>query len=122
MDEIKKTINALEALRTPAVIDELELQNMVEAALLQNNIEYKREARCGKGCRVDFLLSAGVAVEVKARRRPYKTLMAQLKRYAACETVTAIIFVTNDTAHLPSSINEKPLIYLNLKRLWGVAI
>ena len=122
MDDIKKTINALEALRPQAVLDEIELQDMVEAALLQNNIEYRREARCGKGCRVDFLLSGGVAVEVKARRRPYKTLLSQLKRYAQCETVSAIIFVTNDAAHLPAQIEEKPLIYLNLKRLWGVAL
>ena len=122
MDNIERAIGAIKALRPPAVIDEIELQDMVEAALKENDIEYKREARCGKNCRVDFLLPCGTALEIKARRRPYKALMAQLSRYAACDEISAIVLVTNDAAHIPAKLCGKPLLYLNVKRQWGVAV
>ncbi len=122
MEIINRAVKAIQTLRPPAVIDELELQDMVAAALSENKIEHKKEALCGEGCRVDFLLPDGVAIEVKARKRPRKALMAQLTRYFDCENVSAILLVTNDAAHLPASINGKPLVYLNLKRRWGVAL
>ncbi|MGI5898956.1 MAG: GxxExxY protein [Christensenellales bacterium] len=122
MQIINSAAQAIYALRPPAVIDELELQNMVAEAFSSNKIEYKKEALCGKGCRVDFLLKGGVAVEIKARKRPRKVLMEQLSRYFGCEGISAILLVTNDAAHLPAEINGKPLIYINLKRRWGVAL
>jgi hypothetical protein len=122
MEIINCAVKAIQTLRPPAVIDELELQDMVAAALLENEIEHKKEVLCAKGCRVDFLLPGGVAIEVKARKRPRKALMAQLTRYFGCENISAILLVTNDAAHLPAEINSKPLVYINLKRRWGVAI
>ena len=119
---MQKLIQALSTLRPPAVMDEDELQLAVAQRLEECAIPFVREARIGPGCRADFLLEGGVVIEIKAKPRPYSVLMRQLRRYAACESVTSLLLVINAPAHLPAYVGGKPLAVLNTKSLWGVAL
>ena len=119
---MKKVIDALYALRPPAVLDESELCDMVADCLMKHGILFSREYRLGHGCRADFLLVGGLLIEVKSLERGARAVAKQLNRYAAFDEVTGLLLVTNTALKMPDSIGGKPLTTLFLKRLWGVSL
>lgn len=121
MDEMEAIISALRTLRIPLVTDEYQLQALVSQALEKRGIPYVKEARLGPRCRVDFLCGS-VVVEVKRGKPRRALLLSQLRRYAAQESVTAVILVVERTADLPRTALGKPCAVVALNRLWGVAV
>lgn len=121
MDEMEAIISALRTLRIPLVTDEYQLQALVSQALEKRGIPYVKEARLGPRCRVDFLCGS-VVVEVKRGKPRRALLLSQLRRYAAQESVTAVILVVERTADLPRTVLGKPCAVVALNRLWGVAV
>lgn len=119
---MEQAAGAICAMRVSRVMDEAQLQEQIALALSRAGVDFTREARIGPRCRADFLLDGGVIIEVKAGRRARKDLLAQLSRYAACQTVTAILLVTNAPLHPPKTLGGKPVRVLNLRNLWGVAV
>ncbi|MBE5760803.1 MAG: hypothetical protein E7334_02255 [Clostridiales bacterium] len=121
MTDVNSIISALKNIRAPGVIDELELQETVRQALDDAKIEYKKEARIDKGCRVDFFID-GIVLEVKARIRPSSVLKKQLSKYASCQCVKELILVSNERASVPGIIMGKKVHVLLLKSLWGISV
>lgn len=119
---MQRILSALATIRAPVVPDERVLHDLVEHALRDKGIAYEREARIAPRCRVDFLCAGGVAIEVK-RGKPYASkLLPQIRRYAACDSVTAVIVVVERTASVPKTVYGKPCVLFGLNRLWGIAI
>jgi len=88
-----------------------------------DGVPYFREHRLGPRNVVDFL-SDGIVVEVK-KGKPKSTaqVIAQVRRYAAFEKVRAIVIVVEGKLHWhPEEIDGKPVVYISLAKLWGVAL
>jgi hypothetical protein len=119
---LQRILKALETLRIGAAVDESEVQQTIADCLLENGIGFEREKKIGPGCRVDFYLDGGVVLEVKARKRPRKVLIDQLRRYCACAQVQALILVTNQATAVAASYGGKPVYCVKLHQLWGVAL
>ena len=114
-------IRALQEMRPPFAPYEVDIHRMVGEALAAGGLSFQHEARIGKGCRIDYLIG-GVGVEIKKGKPIPATLLRQLTRYAACETVDALIVVTQRSVRLPATLCGKPLRTLALHQLWGVSL
>lgn len=117
-----RVLAALGGIRAPIVPDERLLQDLVGEALAAAGIPFEREARIAPRCRVDFLCEGGVAIEVKRGKPRAAALLPQLRRYAACERVEAIVLAVERTARVPDAVGGKPCVLFGLNRLWGIAI
>ena len=112
---------AIERVRTPYTDSEYQLHALIAAALADGGFDVLHEAPIAPRCRVDFLCE-GVGIEVKRGRAERARVLAQLRRYAACERVRALVLVTERTLALPDSLSGKPLRIICLSRLWGIAL
>lgn len=94
---------------------EAELQASISAALSAEGIPFEREVILSPGDRIDFLLSGGVGLEIKAAGA-ISLVASQLIRYAASDRVSALILVTTRQVHrcLPPTLHDKPLQVLVL--------
>ena len=119
---MERILKVLSALRIGAAVDEIEVQNRIAACLSENGISFEWEKIIGPGCRVDFLLDGGIALEVKARKRPHKLLCDQLRRYCACSCVRALILVTDQPMRVAKTYSGKQVHLVKLNQLWGVAL
>ena len=118
---LQTVLDALMELRSPFALYENDIHGFVEARLKEAGLPYEHEAKIGAGCRIDYLVG-DVGVEIK-KGRPVRTqLLNQLRRYAACERVGAIVVLTQRSLPLPASVGGKPLRALSLNQLWGVAL
>lgn len=114
-------IAALSALRIPFAASESELHEQIGRCLGEAGLPYVHEARLGTGCRIDFL-SGDIGIEVKKEKPDRSTLLRQLSRYASFDAVSALVVVAPRGISLPGAIGGKPLSYVALNRLWGVAL
>ena len=123
-DSLEKTLHALRTLRITKVADEYVLQAKIKECLHEYGIGYQKEYRLGSRNRVDFLVTGGIAIEVKqGTTKPNQTrVIHQLLRYASYEEVKAIILVVDRNVHLPSEINGKPCISYGLHKQWGISL
>ena len=112
---------ALQAMRPPFAAYEMDIHAMVGERLTEAGLAYLHEAMIGKGCRIDYLVG-DVGIEIKKGKPALATLMRQLARYAASESVVALIVVSQWSVRLPHTIGGKPLSVLVLNQLWGVAL
>ncbi len=92
------------------------LQGEIEQLLLSSGIAFEREQALSKGSIIDFLV-LGVGIEVKLKSSA-KSIFKQLLRYCQFDEVESIILVTNKIIRLPSSINKKPALVINLGAAW----
>lgn len=91
--------------------------------LVKKEYKLKKEVRLKVGCRVDLMIRPGIAVEVKKGKQNTKRIESQIKRYAECDNVIAVILVSE--RGLIHHIDEwcgKPVRYVSLMTNWGVAI
>ncbi|MBR6027623.1 MAG: hypothetical protein IKP40_00925 [Clostridia bacterium] len=116
-----KVWEALCELRVPLQQGEYDLHRMVMDCLEAHGLPYEHEKRLAPRCRID-LLSAGVGIEIKRGKPEKARLLEQLKRYAACEAVQALIVVCERHVDVPRAIGRKPVRLLCLNRLWGIAL
>ena len=119
--EIRRIVEALSRLRTPACPEERDLHAAVSAALADAGVAFAHEARLAPRCRIDFL-AGRIGVEVKKGRPAPAALRAQLARYLASAELDAVVVVSQRAAALPRTIAGKPVALVTLDRLWGVAL
>lgn len=113
--------DALNNMRPPFVLYEMDIHKMVEQSLLEAGITFVHEARIGKGCRIDYL-AGDVGIEIKKGKPAPTILVRQLARYAACEAVSSMIVVSQRSVKVPRRVGGKPARVLVLPQLWGVAL
>ncbi len=118
---MKEILSALQTMRVPFTCDEATLHSLTAACLTEAGIPFEHEKTVQKGCRVDFFLS-GTVIEIKNRRPSPSVLIKQLTRYTACDQVTGIILLCRCAIKIPKSINNKPIVILDVQRLWGVCV
>ena len=114
-------VRALSALRAPIQQGEYDLHRLVMEALEKAAVPCEHEVRLGPRCRID-LMCGSIGIEIKRGRVERARLWEQLRRYAACGQVTALIVVTEKTVTLPRSLLGKPVHGVCLNRLWGIAL
>ncbi|MEG0741045.1 MAG: hypothetical protein RSB91_02040 [Clostridia bacterium] len=118
---LQTIVNALLELRSPFASYENDIHGFVEARLLEAGLPFIHEAKIGSGCRIDYLVG-DVGIEIKKGKPAPATLLKQLRRYAACESISALVVVTQRAVRLPDTVCAKPLRAVSLNRLWGVAL
>ncbi|MEG0048500.1 MAG: hypothetical protein RSE58_01820 [Clostridia bacterium] len=118
---LQTVLDALCELRSPFALYENDLHCYVRDCLNAAGLEAKHEASIGEGCRIDYLVG-DVGIEIKKGKPVAAVLLKQLKRYAACEGVNALVLVAQSSVKLPASICGKPLRMVALNQLWGVAL
>ena len=119
---MEHVLRAIRSLRTPAVMSEEKMGAALEARLREKQIAYQREAVLSPGCRIDFLLADGTGIEIKKEKPNAKQVMRQLERYAASESIHALILVSQRGVALPETCGGKPLTVLALQSCWGVTV
>ena len=118
---MEQIINAISTLRAPLQQGEYDLHRLVMDALDAAAIPYAHEVKLAPRCRIDLMCS-GVGIEIKRGMVDKTRLVNQLRRYAACEAIEALILVTEKTVALPRTIGGKPVKLVCLNRLWGIAL
>lgn len=83
---------ALSRLRVPLQQGEYDLHRLVEQALDEAGIPWSHEVRLAPRCRID-LMAGTVGIEIKRGRPDRAKLLAQLRRYAECPQVEALLLV-----------------------------
>lgn len=124
MYEYQQIIKALSTLRIGKISVEYDLQKEIAAALDGVGISYNKEYKLGPRNRVDFLSSAGTAIEIKKGKPNRRKLINQAIRYTEFSEVTGIILVveTSILTPVPPLINGKPCSVFGLQKLWGIAL
>lgn len=112
---------ALQGMRPPFLPYEADIHALVGETLTRQGLSARHEAPLCRGCRIDYLVG-DVGVEIKKGKPSPAVLLPQLRRYAACEGVSALIVVTQRSVRLPQSVGGKPLRQLVLNQLWGVSL
>lgn len=115
MRSIGDILDALRAYRFMAV-DEAEIQNQIAAVLVREGVSFTREFSLGPAAgRIDFLLDAGVGIEVKVQGSP-SSVIRQLFRYAKTDTIRQLVLVSRRAQHrsIRGPIAGKPLHVVHL--------
>lgn len=96
---------------------EKRLQDTIEAVLVRESLDYKREFSFSRKDRIDFLLEH-IGLEVKVDSSP-AAVLRQLFRYSEQEAVGELLLVTTRSKHrnLPTEMNGKPVRVLYLHNL-----
>ena len=121
MTQLESIIAAVSALRAPLQQGEYDLHRLVMDALDAAALPWAHEVKLGPRCRID-LMCGGVGIEVKRGAVDKARVLQQLRKYAACEQVNALILVTEKTIPVPHTISGKPVRLICLNRLWGIAL
>lgn len=98
------------AASTPTFVTEDDLQRELADALNIAGWVARREVRLSDGASRIDLLAARVGIEVKTAGS-WRTVMAQLLRYARCDEIDHLILVTTRANHrlIPSTLHGKPV-------------
>ena len=118
---MERVYEALQALRAPLQQGEYDLHRLVMDALDAAGVPWAHEVSLAPRCRID-LMCGGVGIEIKRGKVDKARILAQLRKYAACEQVQSLILVTEKTVPLPHTMNGKPVKLVCLNRLWGIAL
>lgn len=89
---------------------EADLQASIAETLTEHKVDADREVRLSDEDRIDFMVGRiGVEIKIDGTAR---TVLRQLRRYAASDQVDALVLVTNRATHLrlPEQIDGKPLL------------
>lgn len=96
---------------------ESELQRGVAEVLVRNRIEFERERVLSDRDRIDFLLAAGIGIEVKIAGG-VNDLLRQCSRYLARPEIVALVVVAGGSrlaSRVPPTLNGKPLAVVNVR-------
>lgn len=121
--DLDAVVAAMGRLRVARVSLESDLYDPIASLLFTGGVAFLREFRLGPGCRIDFLTKFGTGIEVKKGKVNSREISGQLERYAAFESVKAIVLVVERSVFMaPTIANGKPVVYVALNRLRGVAL
>jgi hypothetical protein len=118
---MQQIIEAISALRAPLQQGEYDLHRLVMDALDAASLPWEHEVKLAPRCRID-LMCGGVGIEIKRGKVEKARVLQQLRKYAACPQVEALILVTEKTVPVPHAILGKPVRLICLNRLWGIAL
>lgn len=77
----------------------------------------KKEYELDKINRIDFMIAAGIGIEVKLKQGKRK-IFKQVERYCAFDDVKSLILVTNTSIGMPKQINGKDIYVFQLSKQW----
>jgi hypothetical protein len=121
---VEDVLASLRRLRVHIVTVEYDLQDAIAKQLAEDRISFEKECRLAARNRIDFLIPGGIGVEVKKGKPNSGQVAAQIERYCQFEVVQTLILVVerNVATHLNRSENDKPVHYIALNKLWGIAL
>ena len=114
-------LDALKELRSPFALYEMDIHQMVAQRLSDAGLPFVHEAKLAPGCRIDYLVDT-IGIEIKKGKPDASAVKKQLARYAACESVEAIVLLTQRAISVPETVMGKPVRVIVLNQLWGVAL
>lgn len=94
---------------------EIDLQNGIEQVLKQSGLAYEREKHLTERDRPDFMVGAGLAIEVKIKGTLAQALR-QISRYTDHQRIDAVLLVGTPywMRDVPQTINGKPIYAMRL--------
>lgn len=120
---IHEVLASLRRLRIQSVGLEYALQTAIAQQFTADGIAFAREYLLGPRNRIDFLLPGGIGVEVKMGKPASEAVMAQVDRYCRFDAVTRLVLVVErNVFRYEKSANGKPVHYIALNKLWGIAL
>ncbi len=122
-ESLAAVLRVLAAFRPRILAVEAELQTEIASALAREGIRYEREHWLGARNRIDFLVDAGVGIEVKKGKPSSKAVNAQVSRYLSFPSLSALVLVVERNVFAPiHEAHGKPVHYVALNRQGGVAL
>ena len=120
---MNKIVEICKTIRVNLVSYESDLVKQLEDKLLNSGFKFKKEFRLGRGCRVDFFLSNGIAIEVKKGKPNCTLVKKQIQKYLQDDRVKGLILVTErGLMHQIHESNGKPVKYVAMSKNWGIAL
>lgn len=120
---VDQVLEALRRIRIHPAAAETDLYYAISAELRADGIPFEREVLLGPRNRIDYLIPGGVGIEVKKGKPNSRALEAQAERYCRFDQVTALILVVERSVFIhPDRLHGKPVYYVSLNRLWGIAL
>lgn len=120
---LDQVLAAIRRIRIQPAALESDLYQTISAELATARIPFAREVRLGPRNRIDYLVAGGIGIEVKKGKPNSPALTAQAERYCRFDQVHALILVVERSVFThPDQINGKPVYYIGLNRLWGIAL
>lgn len=121
--ELDQVLAAIRQLRAQADWTEYTIHMAIAMKLDGEGIRHSHEHRLGPKCRIDVLTNSGIGIEVKKGKPNSAAVAKQLSRYAKFESVKCLVLIVGGNIFkLRREINGKPVHYISLNSLWGVAI
>lgn len=121
---VEEVLASLRRLRVHIVTQEFDLQKLIAQQFAADGISYVKEHRLAPRNRIDFLIPGGIGVEVKKGKPNSGQVADQIERYCQFDAVHVLILVVERSVfdHLDRSSNGKPVHYVALNKLWGIAL
>jgi hypothetical protein len=121
--EVQKVIAALRTLRMNPVAYERNLCKQIEEVLTAAKIGFVREFKLAPRCRIDYITDAGVGIEVKKGKPNSRLLSVQVSRYCEAGPIRALVIVVERCVFKhDAELMGKPIHYVALNKLWGIAV
>ena len=119
MDDVLRAARSVRM--DPARIEE-DVVSALKEALLGHGIPFDSEVIIAPHCRVDILVSGGIAIEVKKGKPNSRGVAAQVKRYARSPVVNAVVLVTErGLGYHVHEAHGKRVEYVAVSSNWGLA-
>lgn len=120
---VDQVLASLRRLRVNHVGLEYDLQDEISRQFTADGIPFAKECVLAPRNRIDFLIPGGIGVEVKKGKPNSGQVGGQIERYCAFEAIqTLILVVERNVFRYEKSINGKPVHYIALNKLWGIAL
>lgn len=120
---VDAVLSSLRRLRVLNVGLEYSLQDAIAKQFDTDGIPYAKEYVLGPRNRIDFLIPGGIGVEVKKGKPNSVQLQAQAERYCRFDAVqTLVLVVERNVIDYDPVVNGKPVHYVALNKLWGIAL
>lgn len=120
---IEDVLASLRRLRVQHVMYEYTLQDAIAKQLAADGISYQKEYRLGPHNRIDFLLPGGIGIEAKKGKWDSGRVAEQVERYCRFETISQLVLVIERCVFWHDrSTGGKPVHYIALNKLWGIAL
>lgn len=111
-----RVVGVIERTRVDLACEDAAQEDLARA-LADLGAAVTREVSLSPRERIDIMVGP-VGVEVKRATAQPRAVLRQLERYAAHDSVKALVLASNKAMNLPHSINGKPLLFASLGRAW----
>lgn len=120
---VESVLASIRRLRVSNVGLEYALQDAIAEQLAQDQIPFVKEYKLAPRNRIDFLIPGGTGIEVKKGKPNSRQVMVQVERYCEFEDIEALILVVERSVfQYEDRVNFKPVYYIALNKLWGIAL